>query len=89
MSVQITRRDCAAKFGPATGDLLRLGDTDLTTCGEEATFGGGKVIRGGVGQRQSARAHLMDGLFAGIGMATRTNALPTSAQVPVDEKSMT
>jgi urease subunit alpha len=51
-------------YGPTTGDRLRLGDTeliieverDLTTYGEEVKFGGGKVIRDGMGQSQITRA---------------------------------
>ncbi|GGD36103.1 urease subunit alpha [Sinisalibacter lacisalsi] len=63
MSWTISRRDYAAMFGPTTGDRLRLGDTDLiieverdlTTYGEEVKFGGGKVIRDGMGQSQITR----------------------------------
>jgi urease subunit alpha len=51
-------------FGPTTGDRVRLADTDLiievekdlTTYGEEVKFGGGKVIRDGMGQSQVTRA---------------------------------
>jgi urease subunit alpha len=51
-------------FGPTTGDKVRLADTDLivevekdfTTYGEEVKFGGGKVIRDGMGQSQASRA---------------------------------
>jgi urease subunit alpha len=51
-------------FGPTTGDRLRLADTELvievekdfTTYGEEVKFGGGKVIRDGMGQAQTTRA---------------------------------
>ncbi len=51
-------------FGPTTGDRIRLADTDLiieverdlTTYGEEVKFGGGKVIRDGMGQSQTTRA---------------------------------
>ncbi len=64
MPVQIKRSDYAAMFGPTTGDRLRLADTDLiieverdlTTYGEEVKFGGGKVIRDGMGQSQTTRA---------------------------------
>ena len=64
MPVEIARRDYAAMFGPTTGDRVRLGDTalvieverDLTTYGEEVKFGGGKVIRDGMGQSQMTRA---------------------------------
>ena len=64
MSTRIARADYAAMYGPTTGDRLRLGDTDLiieverdlTTYGEEVKFGGGKVIRDGMGQSQIPRA---------------------------------
>jgi urease subunit alpha len=63
MPVQIKRGDYAAMFGPTTGDKVRLADTDLiveverdlTTYGEEVKFGGGKVIRDGMGQSQVTR----------------------------------
>src|ERR671937_514389 len=62
MSLRLTRRQYADLYGPTTGDRVRLADTellirverDLTVAGEEAKFGGGKVIRDGMGQ--SARA---------------------------------
>ena len=61
---RITRRAYADMFGPTTGDRVRLADTglvvqvekDLTTYGEEVTFGGGKVIRDGMGQSQASHA---------------------------------
>ncbi len=64
MPREITRAAYAAMFGPTTGDRLRLADTDLiieverdmTTYGEEVKFGGGKVIRDGMGQSQVTRA---------------------------------
>jgi len=64
MPAKIARSDYAAMFGPTTGDRLRLADTDLiieverdlTTYGEEVKFGGGKVIRDGMGQAQTTRA---------------------------------
>jgi urease subunit alpha len=64
MPHSIPRADYAAMYGPTTGDRLRLGDTDLiieverdlTTYGEEVKFGGGKVIRDGMGQSQVTRA---------------------------------
>ena len=64
MPVEINRSEYAAMFGPTTGDKLRLADTDLiveverdlTTYGEEVKFGGGKVIRDGMGQSQATRA---------------------------------
>lgn len=64
MPVSISRAAYADMFGPTTGDRLRLADTDLiieierdhTIYGEEVKFGGGKVIRDGMGQGQSTRA---------------------------------
>ena len=64
MPAKIKRSDYAAMFGPTTGDKVRLADTDLiieverdhTTYGEEVKFGGGKVIRDGMGQSQVTRA---------------------------------
>ena len=61
---RITRRAYADMFGPTVGDRVRLADTglivqvekDLTTYGEEVTFGGGKVIRDGMGQSQASHA---------------------------------
>jgi len=60
----LPRTDYAAMYGPTTGDKVRLADTelvieverDLTTYGEEVKFGGGKVIRDGMGQSQVSRA---------------------------------
>ncbi|MAU98341.1 MAG: urease subunit alpha [Fulvimarina sp.] len=64
MPAKISRASYAAMFGPTTGDKVRLADTelfieverDLTTYGEEVKFGGGKVIRDGMGQSQHSRA---------------------------------
>ena len=64
MPTRISCRDYAAMFGPTTGDKVRLADTDLiieverdhTTYGEEVKFGGGRVIRDGMGQSQVNRA---------------------------------
>ena len=61
---RITRRAYADMFGPTTGDRMRLADTDLiiqiehdhTIYGEEVKFGGGKVIRDGMGQSQLSQA---------------------------------
>ena len=63
MPKQISRAAYADMYGPTTGDRLRLADTDLiievekdyTTYGEEVKFGGGKVIRDGMGQSQASR----------------------------------
>jgi urease subunit alpha len=62
MSLPIARRTYADLYGPTTGDRIRLADTDLiieieqdyTTYGDEVTFGGGKVIRDGMGQSSDA-----------------------------------
>ncbi len=64
MAYQIDRASYAAMFGPTTGDRVRLADTDLfieveqdhACYGEEVKFGGGKVIRDGMGQSQTSRA---------------------------------
>lgn len=64
----ISRRAYADMFGPTTGDAVRLVDTDLwveveqdyTCYGEEVKFGGGKVIRDGMGQGQMTAAHCVD-----------------------------
>jgi urease subunit alpha len=58
MSYRMNRRAYAETFGPTVGDRVRLADTeliieveqDLTTYGDEVKFGGGKVIRDGMGQ---------------------------------------
>ncbi|MBL8839382.1 MAG: urease subunit alpha [Alphaproteobacteria bacterium] len=63
MSNKISRAAYAGMFGPTVGDRIRLADTelfieverDLTTYGEEVKFGGGKVIRDGMGQSQVSR----------------------------------
>src|SRR6201986_3933808 len=64
MPALISRATYADMFGPTTGDRVRLADTDLivqveadrTVYGEEVKFGGGKVIRDGMGQSQVSRA---------------------------------
>ena len=64
MSYPIDRRAYAETYGPTVGDRLRLADTELvleverdaTRYGEEVKFGGGKVIRDGMGQSQASRA---------------------------------
>ncbi|KPH80600.1 urease subunit alpha [Bosea vaviloviae] len=64
MPFNYPRNAYAAMFGPTTGDTVRLGDTELvikvekdfTTYGEEVKFGGGKVIRDGMGQSQVRNA---------------------------------
>ncbi|MEM8590830.1 MAG: urease subunit alpha, partial [Pseudomonadota bacterium] len=64
MSYRISRSRYAHMFGPTVGDRVRLADTELfieverdfTTYGEEVKFGGGKVIRDGMGQSAITRA---------------------------------
>ncbi|WPP03615.1 urease subunit alpha [Methylocella tundrae] len=64
MPVTISRRAYSGMFGPTVGDKIRLADTQLlieverdhTIYGEEVKFGGGKVIRDGMGQSQRSRA---------------------------------
>jgi urease subunit alpha len=64
MTYKISRSAYADMFGPTVGDRMRLADTELviqverdfTTYGEEVKFGGGKVIRDGMGQSQVTRA---------------------------------
>jgi len=58
LTTVISREEYAHKYGPTTGDKIRLGDTDLfaeiekdfAVYGDECVFGGGKVIRDGMGQ---------------------------------------
>ncbi|MGL5653773.1 MAG: urease subunit alpha, partial [Vibrio sp.] len=65
---QISRAAYADMYGPTTGDKVRLADTELwiqveddyTTYGDEVKFGGGKVIRDGMGQGQKCRAEVVD-----------------------------
>jgi len=68
MMVTLSRQAYADMYGPTTGDRIRLADTDLVieierdfaTYGEEVKFGGGKVIRDGMGQSQRLREGVMD-----------------------------
>ena len=67
----MTRRAYAEMFGPTTGDRVRLADTDLwieveedrTVYGDEVKFGGGKVIRDGMGQSQAGCADAVDAVI--------------------------
>ncbi|MCV2217196.1 urease subunit alpha [Thauera sp. Sel9] len=76
---RISRRAYAEMFGPTVGDRVRLADTELvievekdwTIYGEEVKFGGGKVIRDGMGQGQDVAANIADTLI--------TNALIVDA----------
>src|SRR5689334_25299487 len=64
----ITRQAYAEMYGPTRGDRVRLGDTELvieverdhTIYGEEVKFGGGKVIRDGMGQGQAGSREAVD-----------------------------
>ena len=66
--MKISRQAYAEMFGPTTGDRVRLADTgllaevehDYTVYGEEVKFGGGKVIRDGMGQGQALAAEVAD-----------------------------
>ncbi|GJL75648.1 MAG TPA: urease subunit alpha [Nitrosomonas sp.] len=68
MSFEISRQAYAEMMGPTTGDRIRLADTELfieieddfCTYGEEVKFGGGKVIRDGMGQSQRVHDNVMD-----------------------------
>ncbi|WP_053161789.1 MULTISPECIES: urease subunit alpha [Pseudomonas] len=69
--MKISRQAYADMFGPTVGDKVRLADTELwievekdfTTYGEEVKFGGGKVIRDGMGQSQLLAAEVVDTLI--------------------------
>ena len=69
MTLKIPRRTYADLYGPTTGDRVRLADTDLivevendfTVYGDEITFGGGKVIRDGMGQSSEAKREDLPG----------------------------
>ncbi|MAL36074.1 MAG: urease subunit alpha, partial [Pseudomonas sp.] len=69
--MKISRQAYADMFGPTVGDKVRLADTELwievekdfTTYGEEVKFGGGKVIRDGMGQGQLRAADVVDTLI--------------------------
>ena len=66
--MKISRKAYADMYGPTTGDRIRLADTELwieieadrTLYGEEVKFGGGKVIRDGMGQSQASRSVAVD-----------------------------
>ena len=77
MAHSISRKAYAAMYGPTTGDRVRLGDTDLiihvekdhTVYGDECKFGGGKVLRDGMGQ------------CAGVSQADALDLLITNALI--------
>lgn len=72
--MKIARQAYADMYGPTTGDRIRLGDTELwieiekdhTHYGEEVMFGGGKVIRDGMGQSQRCDAAVMDTVITNV-----------------------
>ncbi|HCX33096.1 MAG TPA: urease subunit alpha [Rhodocyclaceae bacterium] len=81
--MRITRQAYAEMFGPTAGDRVRLADTELwieverdyATHGEEVKFGGGKVIRDGMGQGQRVAAEVADTVI--------TNALIVDAVIGI------
>src|SRR5690606_29738403 len=83
LMARITRRAYAEMFGPTVGDRVRLADTDLfveverdlTVYGEEVKFGGGKVIRDGMGRSQRLAAEVADTIV--------TNALIVDAMAGI------
>ncbi len=72
--MKVSRQAYAEMFGPTAGDRVRLADTDLfieierdhATYGEEVKFGGGKVIRDGMGQSQRTRAEAVDTVITNV-----------------------
>ena len=74
MTSEIDRRAYAEMYGPTTGDCVRLADTalwieierDCTVYGEEVKFGGGKVIRDGMGQGQLTSAAVADTVITNV-----------------------
>ena len=110
MAGKIHRSVYADMFGPTAGDRVRLADTDLiievekdfTTYGEEVKFGGGKVIRDGMGQSQMTNKQgavdtvITNALISTIGAslkptsALRTAASPRSARpaIPISSPAL-
>ena len=85
---KISRAAYADMYGPTTGDKVRLADTDLvievendlTTYGEEVKFGGGKVIRDGMGQSQISREKgAADTVITNASVSYTHLTLPTKA----------
>ncbi len=70
--IKISNQAYAEMYGPTVGDRVRLGDTELfieveqdhCIYGEEVKFGGGKVIRDGMGQSQRPSAEVVDTVMA-------------------------
>src|SRR6202035_5324617 len=91
MSLKIPRRQYADLYGPTTGDRVRLADTelfieiekDLTTPGEEAKFGGGKVIRHGriVGIGKAGNPDIMGGVTSGMVIGAGTEVISGEGKI--------
>ncbi len=99
--VQLSRERYAQLYGPTTGDRVRLADTDLLVeveedrcggpgrAGEEAVFGGGKVIRESMGQGRATRAEVRSSLVprcdapAAVVRPGTTRAPPSGTSVTV------
>ncbi|HSS40504.1 MAG TPA: urease subunit alpha, partial [Polyangia bacterium] len=85
----IDRAAYAEMYGPTTGDRVRLGDTDLwieverdhTVYGEEVKFGGGKVIRDGMGQSQRGSAEAADLVITNAVVLDATGTVKTDVGV--------
>ena len=85
MSFPMDRRAYAETYGPTVGDRVRLADTeliieverDLTTYGDEVKFGGGKVIRDGMGQSPISNA---DGALSKLILVLETDAFTKLAK---------
>jgi urease subunit alpha len=81
--MKISRQAYAEMFGPTTGDRVRLADTELfleiehdfTIYGEEVKFGGGKVIRDGMGQSQRTATEVVDTVITNAVIADYTGIL--------------
>src|SRR4051794_41362547 len=92
MSFEMSRRQYADLYGPTKGDAVRLADTDLfleieedyTSHGDEVTFGGGKVIRDGMGQDGNT---VRDGAPAELHTAEPHSPNPLVCRLPLDNKA--
>src|SRR5438094_9573383 len=92
MSLRLPRRQYADLYGPTTGDRVRLADTelfirverDLTTAGEEAKFGGGKVIRDGMGQsvRATRASGALDLVITNAGIVDHWRTVKADLGIP-------
>ena len=102
--MKLDRAAYARLYGPTTGDRLRLADTallveierDLGTYGDEAVFGGGKVIRDGMGQHPTATRDgdaVLDTVITNVDRSSMQSAASTkpmlasvTGESPVSEK---